>query len=186
MESEIICKKCGMKYIPCVNHLCKSEDSYIYCKICDIYLLSQEYKDHIYCHSLESNKINRNFPSEEEIKEQEEKKNIEESYDVIDRREAEQTKEDSNSRVQEESKTSCQRNIEENNNNDAQTNTQTSFSSRIFNAIRSFPYDKIRIYNRRLTLASLLENTILNSYNKIYYSYWNLSFKCCRKFLNFY
>jgi hypothetical protein len=167
MENEIICIKCGLKHLPSANHNCRSEDTYIYCKICDIYMLSNEYKDHIYCHSLETNSNLRNLPSEDEIKEHEEEKKIEESYDVINHREADESKEERKEEIKEEAKTSCQRSEEQ---NPSSTNSEPSIPRRILNAISNLPYDKLRIYNRNFTLASLLENTILNSYNKIYYS----------------
>ncbi len=185
MENEIICKKCGFKYLPSTDHNCISEDTFIYCKICDIYMLSNEYKDHIYCHSLDTNRNLRNLPSEEEIKEYEEKK-IEESYDVVDRREAEESKEERKEErkeeIKEEAKTSCQRNEEH---IPSSTNSETSIPRRILNAISNFPYDKLRIYNRNFTLASLVENTILNSYNKIYYSNRYLFVEHYRKFFSF-
>ena len=156
MENYIkICNLCNLNYTN--DHVCEQDiNEYIYCKICDFYLLRHEFKDHIYCHSLE---VGRNNNAIEEVKE--EIKKIEEDYDIVQRQEIEEIKEERKEEIKEEIKI----------NNDSVssqvTNNNVSLSSGtgggFLNRIRNFPYDKLRIYNTNISIGSLIENTLLNS-----------------------
>ena len=145
-----ICNLCNLKYSTIYNHVCsQDENEYIYCKICDMYLFSHEFKDHIYSHSLEPGRNNI-----EEAKE--ESKIIEEDYDIIQRTEMQQVRDNSI----EESKVNSESCAANNNNNVA---TSSSSGGGLFNAVRNFPYDKLRVYNTNFSIGSLIENTLLNS-----------------------